>query len=175
MKIIETKIKDLLIIEVPIFSDNRGYFMESYSQKKFCDVGINNTFVQDNISFSKYGVVRGLHAQENPSQAKLVTCLYGRVRDVAVDMRKNSNTYMQYEFLDIEAGSGKFFYIPHGFYHGFSVLSKDGAIFSYKVDGSYNKSGEKAINPLDSKINIDWGLSKDDMIVSEKDTMADFL
>jgi dTDP-4-dehydrorhamnose 3,5-epimerase len=175
MKITKTKIKDLLIVENPIFSDNRGYFMESYSQKKLAEAGINNIFVQDNVSFSKYGVIRGLHTQENPFQAKLVTCLYGKVRDVALDMREDSETYMQYDYIDIEAGSGKFFYIPHGFYHGFSVLSKDVAIFGYKVDGLYNKAGEKSINPLDSKINIDWGIDVNDMIISDKDMMAPFL
>ena len=129
----ETKIKDLYIIEPTVFNDERGYFMESYNEQNFKDAGlnINLKFVQDNESISKKGVLRGLHFQEQYSQDKLVRVIKGKIFDVAVDLRKDSPTYLQWEGIVLSSQNKKQFYIPKGFAHGFLVLS-DVAIFSYK-------------------------------------------
>jgi len=171
MKLIETPIKDLLIIEPDIFNDRRGYFIESYSEKKFNELGICNHFVQDNESLSFYGVVRGLHYQIEPyAQAKLVRVIKGKVYDIAVDLRKNSPTFGQWFGIELDEETKKMFYIPKGFAHGFSVLS-DIAIFSYKCDNFYNKEAERGIIFSDPQLNIDWKIKKHKIIVSEKDKM----
>jgi len=171
MKLIETPIKDLLIIEPDIFNDHRGYFIESYSEKKFNELGICNHFVQDNESQSFYGVVRGLHYQIEPyAQAKLVRVIKGKVYDIAVDLRKNSPTFGQWFGIELDEETKKMFYIPKGFAHGFSVLS-DIAIFSYKCDNFYNKEAERGIIFSDPQLNIDWKIKNHKIIVSEKDKM----
>lgn len=158
MKITPTKIKDVLIIEPDIFEDNRGWFFESYNQKRLAAAGINSDFIQDNHSFSKMkGTLRGLHCQNNPfSQAKLVSCTKGAVLDVAVDLRKNSPTYKEWCSVELSEENKKRLFIPRGFAHGFLTLA-DNTEFIYKVDNDYDKQSERSIRFDDPEIGIDWG------------------
>ncbi|MCF8358795.1 MAG: dTDP-4-dehydrorhamnose 3,5-epimerase [Prolixibacteraceae bacterium] len=169
MKITKTNIPGLLIIEPEVFSDDRGYFFESYNQAKFSDAGFEITFVQDNESKSGYGVIRGLHYQLAPwGQSKLIRVIEGKVWDVAVDIRKGSPTFGEWFGLEISAENKKQFFIPKGFAHGFSVLSET-AIFSYKCDQYYNKESERGIAFNDPGLNIDWKIDPSKAIVSGKD------
>lgn len=169
MKIISTPIPDLKIIEPDIFKDHRGYFIESYSEKKFFELGINHHFVQDNESQSTYGVVRGLHYQIGEyAQAKLVRVIKGKVFDVAVDLRKNSPTFGKWFGIELDEEQKTIFLIPKGFAHGFSVLS-DIAIFSYKCDQFYHKESERGILFSDKHLNIDWKIPFEKAIISDKD------
>ena len=171
MTVTETRIKDLVIIEPTIFNDERGYFFEAYNQAKFQNEGINYQFIQDNQSFSKRGVVRGLHLQINPfAQAKLVRVLEGEILDVAVDLRKNSPTYGQHVSVVLSADNKKQLMVPHGFAHGFSVLSETASVL-YKVDQAYNKESERGIRYDDPTLAIDWQLDTNEIIVSEKDVI----
>ncbi len=170
MKIIETGIENLLILEPKIFEDERGYFFESFNKLVLKEKGISYDFVQDNQSKSQYGVIRGLHYQLNPyAQTKLVRVIKGKVLDVAVDLRKNSKTFGQYFSVELSEENFRQFLIPRGFAHGFSVLS-DYAIFFYKCDNYYNKKSERGILYNDSKLNIDWKIPKNKIIISQKDT-----
>jgi dTDP-4-dehydrorhamnose 3,5-epimerase len=169
MKITETRLKGLYIIEPQIFADDRGYFFESYSKTKLANAGINIDFVQDNQSFSHRGTVRGLHAQKAPhAQAKLVRVIQGRVLDVAIDIRKNSPTYGQYETIELSADNQLQFLIPEGFLHGFATL-EDNTIFAYKVNNYYAKDCEVGIKWNDPTLAINWGLNEADIIISPKD------
>ena len=170
MKIKETPLKDCYIIEPTVFDDDRGYFFEKYNEKKFEEfTGMNGHFVQDNISKSSYGVLRGLHLQKvEHAQAKLVSCLEGRVLDVAVDLRKDSPTFGKWFSLELTAENKLQLYVPRGFGHGFSVLSET-AVFSYKCDNFYNKESEGSVIWNDSDLEIDWQLPEEDIILSEKD------
>jgi dTDP-4-dehydrorhamnose 3,5-epimerase len=169
MTIEKTTIQDLVIITPRVFEDSRGYFFEAYNQEKFHENGITYKFVQDNQSFSKRGVIRGLHLQINPyAQAKLVRVLQGEILDVAVDLRKNSPTYGQHVSVVLSAENKKQLMVPHGFAHGFSVLSETASVM-YKVDQLYNKESERGIRYDDPILNIDWQLSPEEVIVSEKD------
>lgn len=169
MQIIETPIKDLLVIEPDVFKDKRGYFYESYNEKSFKQLGILNKFVQDNESKSTKGTIRGLHYQLAPhAQTKLVRVIEGIVYDVAVDLRMGSPTFGHWHGEVLTADNKKQFYIPKGFAHGFSVLS-DTAIFAYKCDSFYNKEAERGILYNDPELNIDWKISTDESIVSDKD------
>lgn len=169
MKVLGTELEGLVIIEPRIFEDNRGYFFESYQKERYLEAGIPCTFVQDNESRSEKGVVRGLHYQKAPyAQSKLVRVMYGEVLDVAVDIRKNSKTYGQWYSLILSAENKKQFFIPHGFAHGFSVLS-DEAILTYKCDEYYNFKAERGIIYNDPTLNIDWQVPNSEMIISEKD------
>lgn len=169
MKVTETSIKDLLIIEPQIFKDGRGYFFESYNKAKFASAGIDIDFVQDNQSFSQKGTLRGLHAQSAPhAQAKLVRVIQGRVMDVAVDIRKNSPTYGKYETIELSADNQLQFLVPQGFLHGFITL-EDNTIFAYKVNNYYAKDCEVGVVWNDPALNIDWGMDKADIILSPKD------
>ena len=176
MKAQETKLKDCFIIEPAIFKDNRGYFFESFNQSKFEDLtGQPGNFVQDNQSASTYGVVRGLHFQKGEyAQAKLVRVLDGAVLDVAVDLREGSETYGQWVSVKLTADNNLQLYIPRGFAHGFSVLSKT-AVFVYKCDNIYNKESEGGIRYNDPELNIDWDIPEDKMNLSEKDLVLPFL
>ncbi len=171
MKIKETPLKDCYIIEPTVFDDDRGYFFEKYNEKKFEEVtGMNGHFVQDNISKSSYGVLRGLHLQKGEhAQAKLVSCLEGKVLDVAVDLRKDSPTFGKWFSLELTPENKLQLYVPRGFGHGFSVLSET-AIFSYKCDNFYNKEAEGSVIWNDSDLGIDWQLPEKDIVLSEKDT-----
>lgn len=178
MKVTETKIPGVLIIEPDVFGDHRGYFMETYSTKKYEEIGITTTFVQDNMSFSaNKGTLRGLHFQNAPmAQAKLVSCTKGAVIDVAVDIRKGSPTYKQWVAVELSAENKKQFFIPRGFAHGFLTLTDD-VEFRYKVDNLYSKEHDRGIRYDDPTINVDWGtlLNGIDPILSEKDTTGPIL
>lgn len=170
MKFIETKLQGCFILEPNIIGDERGYFMESFNEKTFTNrVGQEVHFVQDNQSFSKKGVLRGLHYQcGEHAQAKLVRVLQGEVLDVAVDIRPNSSTYGQYESVLLTAENQKQFFVPRGFAHGFIVLSET-ATFFYKCDNFYNKESEGGIIYSDPVLNIDWQFPLENCIISEKD------
>ncbi|WP_374442540.1 dTDP-4-dehydrorhamnose 3,5-epimerase [Epilithonimonas sp.] len=170
MRILETPLKDCYVIEPTVFEDERGYFYEKFNEKKFEEsTGLNGHFVQDNISKSSYGVLRGLHLQKGEhAQAKLVSCLEGKVLDVAVDLRPDSPTFGKWYSIELTAENKLQLYVPRGFGHGFSVLSKT-AVFSYKCDNFYNKESEGGVLWSDSDLNIDWQLPKEDVILSEKD------
>ena len=176
MKAIETKLKGCFILEPTVFEDERGHFFESYNQQKFEEAtGAKVHFVQDNQSYSSYGVLRGIHFQTGEyAQAKLVRVLSGRVLDVAVDLRPDSPTYGQYESIELSAENKHQFFVPRGFGHGFVVLSET-AEFFYKCDNFYNKAAEGGIIYNDPTLNIDWGVSETDVKVSEKDMqLSDF-
>ena len=174
MKTENTKIKDLVIIHPNVFEDERGYFFEAYNQAKFHQEEIKYQFIQDNQSFSKRGVIRGLHLQINPfAQAKLVRVLEGEILDVAVDLRKNSPTYGQHISVLLSAENKKQLMVPHGFAHGFAVLSETASVM-YKVDQLYDKSSERGIRFDDPALNIDWQLEANEIIVSEKDLVLPY-
>ncbi len=169
MKVIQTHIDGLVIIEPTVYGDTRGYFMESFSEKRFREKVCDVKFVQENESKSKYGVVRGLHYQNPPySQAKLVRVIKGVVWDVAVDIRRESPTFGQHVAIELSEENKRQLFIPKGFAHGFSVLS-DEAIFQYKCDNYYHPESEGAILWNDPQLNIDWKIPKEEIILSEKD------
>lgn len=170
MNVKETKLKGCFILEPKVFEDERGYFYESYNEKTFNDaIGHEVKFVQDNESFSTKGVLRGLHFQKGAyAQAKLVHVIKGSVLDVAVDLRKASETYGHYVSIELSEGNKKQLFIPRGFAHGFVVLS-DTAIFSYKCDNFYNKEAESGIIYNDKHLNIDWKLPEEALLLSDKD------
>ncbi len=170
MEVIETKIKDLLIIKPRVFADARGYFFESYNETVFKQNGINANFVQDNQSLSNTGVLRGLHFQAPPfEQGKLVRVITGAVLDVAVDIRKNSPTYGEHVAMELTEENKTMFFIPPGFAHGFLTL-RDNTIFSYKCTNVYNKASEGCVLWNDKDININWNVSNP--ILSEKDLVG---
>ena len=168
MKVKSTPLKNCYIIEPTVFEDARGY--EKFNEQKFEQLtGMNGHFVQDNVSKSSYGVLRGLHLQKGDmAQAKLVSCLEGRVWDVAVDLREDSPTFGRWFGVELSAENRLQFYIPRGFAHGFTVLSPT-AVFAYKCDNFYNKESEGGIIWNDAELNIDWKLPISDIILSEKD------
>lgn len=163
----ETKIKGVYIIDVKTYGDERGYFMETYKESDFAAAGLEYKFVQDNQSSSKKGVLRGLHFQKTHPQAKLVRVLSGEVFDVAVDLRKNSETYGKWAGVLLSAENHRQFMIPRGFAHGFLVVS-DYAEFAYKCDDFYHPDDEGGIMWNDPDIGIDWG-DISGVILSEKD------
>lgn len=168
-KFIETKIPDLYIIEPKVFGDDRGYFMESYSQKDFNEVGLTMTFVQDNESKSRKGVLRGLHFQTKHTQGKLVRVTQGEVWDVAVDLRKGSPTYGQWEGVYLSAENKRQFYVPEGFAHGFVVTSEE-AVFNYKCTDFYAPEYDSGLLWNDPEVGIAWPLEGlGDILLSEKD------
>jgi dTDP-4-dehydrorhamnose 3,5-epimerase len=166
MKITNSRIPEVKIIEPQIFGDNRGYFLESYRTDKFNDAGIDIDFLQDNISKSSKNTLRGLHYQKESPQAKLVKCISGTILDVAVDVRRNSKTFGQYVAIQLSEKNHKQMFIPEGFAHGFSVLS-DSAIVCYKCSSYYHKESERGIRWDDPQIRINWGIDRP--ILSEKD------
>ncbi len=167
--IIKTDIEDVKIIQPKIYKDERGYFFESFNNKKFIKEFKNINFVQDNESKSKFGVLRGLHFQRSPyQQSKLVRVVEGEIQDVAVDMRKNSITYMKYVSVILNNQNKKQLFIPKGFAHGFLVLSKE-AIVNYKVDNYYNSKYDSGLRYDDKKIGIKWLLQDNEIILSKKD------
>lgn len=170
MEIIKTKLDGVVIIEPKIFRDSRGYFFESFSQREFEEKVCKINFVQDNESMSSYGVMRGLHFQRPPfTQAKLVRCVKGAVLDVAVDIRKDSPTYGQHVAVELSEENHYQMFIPHGFAHGFSVLSET-AVFQYKCDQFYHPESDAGISILDKSLGIDWRIPTDKAILSDKDT-----
>jgi dTDP-4-dehydrorhamnose 3,5-epimerase len=165
----KTKIDGCLIIKNIPFSDDRGYFNVPFNLDFYQKLLPEITFVQDNQSYSKYGVVRGLHYQKYPyEQSKLVRCSYGMVRDVIVDLRMESITYGEVVSVDLSGENAVMVFIPKGCAHGFSVLSTE-AVFEYKVDAPYNKDADSGIVWDDETLDIDWGILSNDVIVSDKD------
>ena len=170
MEVIKTAIEGVYIIEPKVFGDARGYFFESFSEREFQEKVGNIHFVQDNESMSKYGVMRGLHFQRPPyAQSKLVRCVKGEVIDVAVDIRKGSPTYGQHVAVLLTEENHRQFFIPQGFAHGFAVLSEQ-AVFQYKCDNFYHPEADGGISILDESLGIDWGLTIEEALLSEKDT-----
>lgn len=175
MNIETTNIQDLLIINPAVFEDGRGYFFEAYNQNTLSSLDVTINFVQDNQSFSKRGTLRGLHYQNPPfAQTKLVRVLQGEIIDVAVDIRKQSPTYGQHFAIRLSAENKKQLLIPHGFAHGFSVISET-AVVLYKCDQFYNKASEGGIRFDDPSLNIDWGMDLKDAIVSDKDLILPWI
>lgn len=165
----KSEIDGLIISKPKIFGDSRGYFLEAYSEKYFYESGINEKFVQDNMSKSIKGVIRGLHFQKNHCQAKLVTVICGEVYDIAVDLRNDSKTFGKYFGVLLNEENKKQFFIPKGFAHGFAVLS-DFAIFSYKCSDYYHPEEESGIIYNDKNISVNWkDYLSNDFIVSDKD------
>jgi len=169
MKVIETAIPGVLVVEPTIFGDDRGYFFESYNERDFTEKVGKVDFVQDNESKSRYGVVRGLHFQKPPfAQSKLVRVIVGRVLDVAVDIRKGSPTFGKHVAVELTAENHLQFFMPKGIAHGFAVLSQE-AVFQYKCDNFYAPQSEGAIAWNDPALDIDWRIPSDEVILSEKD------
>ncbi|MBF6629074.1 MAG: dTDP-4-dehydrorhamnose 3,5-epimerase [Proteiniphilum sp.] len=169
MDIIKTEIEGVLIIEPKVFSDKRGYFFESFSQREFEQKVSETLFLQDNESKSTYGVLRGLHFQKPPfEQAKLVRVVSGKVLDVAVDIRRNSPTYGMHVSTELSGENKRQIFIPRGFAHGFVVMSEE-VIFQYKCDNYYMPEYEGALLWDDPQLNIDWKLPMEDIILSDKD------
>lgn len=170
MTVEKTFLKDCFIIKPTVFEDERGFFMETFNKDEFArKTGIHTDFVQDNQSFSTYGVIRGLHAQTGAyAQAKLVRVLQGEVLDVAVDIRPESSTYLQHIAVHLSAENKTQFFVPKGFLHGFAVLSKT-ATFFYKCDNYYHKASEIGAFYNDPQFNIDWKIPDEDRNLSEKD------
>ena len=176
MEIQETPIPDCFVIKPDVFKDSRGYFFESFNEQQFNgETGLKIHFVQDNQSFSCYGVLRGLHFQRGEhAQAKLVRVLKGEVLDVAVDLRVGSPTYGQHYSILLSEQNKLQFFIPSGFAHGFVVLSKH-AEFFYKCDNYYNKAAEGGLHYADPGLNIDWKVPTEKLLISDKDAILPFL
>ena len=175
MKFIKTEISDVYIIEPSVFGDNRGYFLESFNLEKFEENVYPIKFVQDNESKSSKGVLRGLHFQKPPfEQSKLIRCIKGEVLDVALDLRKNSLTYGEYEIVKLSEHNKKQIFIPKGFAHAFLVLSESATV-SYKVDNVYSPKSECGIIWNDPDLMVNWEIDESKVIISEKDKNLDFL
>jgi dTDP-4-dehydrorhamnose 3,5-epimerase len=167
----QTQFPGLIIFEPSVYPDGRGFFFESYNQRLFHANHIMNEFVQDNQSYSVYGVIRGLHYQREPhAQSKLVRVLTGKILDVVVDLRRGSSSFGKSFSIELSADNRKQLLIPKGFAHGFSVLSED-AVISYKCDQFYNKPSESGIIYNDQTLSIDWQIPKEKMLISEKDLL----
>lgn len=171
MEIISTDIPDVKIIKPDVFNDHRGYFLESYNRNKMLDLGIEEEFIQDNESYSKYGVIRGLHYQRSPcAQTKFIRAVKGELLDVAVDLRRNSPFFGKHVSVILNDKNKYQLYIPKGFAHGFIVLSIE-AVILYKVDSLYSREHDTGLSCFDSFLNIDWKLDKEDMVISDKDRL----
>ena len=169
MPFVDTGFQGLYVFEPMVFEDSRGFFYEAYNDRVFTTRGIKGPFVQDNQSRSTYGVIRGLHYQKPPfAQSKLVRALVGAILDVVVDIRKGSPTYGKSFAVELSAENKKQLFVPHGFAHGFSVLSEVAEVL-YKCDQFYNKASEGGILYNDAVLQIDWRIPADKAVVSEKD------
>lgn len=169
MKVSETHITGLRILEPEVYRDPRGYFMETYHRSQLKSHGIHNEFIQDNQSRSSYGVIRGLHFQSEPhAQAKLIRVTEGAILDVAVDIREGSSTYGQWFGLELNAENQLQLLIPGGFAHGFSVLSENATVF-YKCDAYYHPASESGIRYDDPDLRIDWKIDMSEAVISGKD------
>jgi len=167
MQITQTPIADLKLIQPAIHGDDRGFFVERFNKKVFADLGLPTEYFQDNFSYSLPGVIRGLHYQNNPTQAKLVGCVRGKIWDVAVDIRVKSPTFGQHFGVELSGKNCKLLYIPAGFAHGFCVLGDEPADVAYKVDNPYSKAGDGGIAFDDPDLGIKWPIKNP--IVSKKD------
>lgn len=169
MTITQTGFKDLLVLSPSVYNDSRGFFMESYNFKTLQNAGLNYSFIQDNESFSKRGVLRGLHFQKKPhAQTKLVRVLKGKILDVVVDLRVKEPTYKKTFSIELTSENKNQLLVPKGFAHGFVVLSEDASVL-YKCDDYYDKESEGGIRFDDPQLSIDWVLSRHELIVSDKD------
>ena len=177
MEILSTPFAGLKIVQLKIYHDNRGFFVERFNKKLFQELGLPVDYFQDNHSLSTPNVIRGLHFQNNPSQAKLVGCLRGKILDVAVDIRKDSPTLGKYFSIELSGENGKLLFIPEGFAHGFAVLGDEPADVMYKVDNQFSKEGDGGIRFNDPDLKIDWQIANP--IISDKDKnlplFADYL
>ena len=172
MPVIKTEFPDLFIIEPTVFGDDRGYFFEAYNKKALALENVNIDFIQDNQAKSVYGVVRGLHYQDNPyAQTKLIRVLDGVIYDVVVDLRKNSPSFGKVFTIELTAQNKKQLLVPKGFAHGYSVLSETAEVF-YKCDEFYHKECEGSVLYNDPSLNIDWRIPKEKMILSAKDMVS---
>ena len=175
MNLIETEIAGIIIIEPRVFEDGRGYFFETYNEKIWAEAGLDTRFVQDNESSSTYGTIRGLHRQVGEyAQAKLVRAVSGCVLDVAVDLRKDSPTYGRHVAVELSGENKRQVFIPRGCAHGFSVLSES-ATFVYKCDNFYAPRAESGVRCDDLALGIDWRISHEKRILSEKDLQLPLL
>ena len=175
MDIINTKIKDVLLLKPSVYNDTRGYFFESYNQNFLSKNNFNINFVQDNESKSNFGVLRGIHFQNTPfEQSKLIRVIKGVIQDVAIDLRPSSKTYKKYVSIILDDKNKEQLFIPKGFGHAFLTLS-DSAIISYKVDNFYNQDADGGIKYDDPSINISWELNKNQIILSDKDNKLPYL
>ncbi len=171
MTFLETAIPGVVIIEPQVWKDDRGYFFESFSDAKFKEAGIDTNFVQDNQSLSQRGTLRGLHGQAGPyAQGKLVRVVSGKVIDIAVDIRKDSETFGEYVSVELSADNFRMLWIPAGFLHGFVTL-EDNTIFTYKVTNPYNKASEIGVIWNDPTLDIDWQVEEREILLSEKDLL----
>ena len=169
MKISHTKLPDVVVIEPHLFGDSRGVFTETWQQKRYAKLGLPERFVQDNLSFSRRGVLRGLHFQIPPfAQAKLVRVIQGAAFDVAVDIRRGSPSYGHYVSLRLSAGDGSQLFIPEGFAHGFCTLEPN-TLVAYKVSRYFSPAHDLGVLWNDADIAIDWPLSESEIVLSEKD------
>ena len=172
MKVLATDIPDVLIIEPKVFGDQRGFFLETFQFERYALHGICRPFIQDNLSRSSYGVLRGLHLQHPLTQGKLVNVLRGRVLDVAVDVRRGSPTFGRHVAVELSDENRRQLWVPRGFAHGFAVLS-DSADFAYKCDNIYSPKDEIVVRWNDPEIGINWGVENPSL--SERDSCAPFL
>ena len=171
MNVIATAIPEVLIVEPKVFGDARGYFYECHNREKYRAAGIDCDFVQDNESFSRRGVLRGLHFQAAPyTQAKLVRVIRGSVLDVAVDIRRHSPTFGKHVAVELSGENFRQLFVPRGFAHGFVVLS-DEVIFAYKCDNKYSPPHERGIAFDDPELGIDWKLDEAEFLLSPKDKL----
>jgi dTDP-4-dehydrorhamnose 3,5-epimerase len=168
MKLIQTAIQGVVILEMPIYKDDRGQFQETYNERRFLELGLPIDWKQDNLSMSRKNVVRGLHYQLIQPQGKLVRVVSGKVFDVAVDLRRSSPTFGKHVSVELSSENGLAFYIPAGFAHGFTALTED-ACFAYKVTDFYEPSGDRTLLWNDPELGIEWPVSAADAIVSAKD------
>jgi dTDP-4-dehydrorhamnose 3,5-epimerase len=166
MEIVETELPGVLVIEPDVFGDSRGFFLETWNQKGYAACGVDDEFVQDNLSLSSRGVVRGLHYQMPFTQAKLVYVIQGEVQDVVVDIRAGSPTFGEWFGTNLSGENKRQLYVPQGFAHGFSVLS-EAALFAYKCSDFYNKEADSGIAWDDPDLGIDWKVAEPSL--SEKD------
>jgi dTDP-4-dehydrorhamnose 3,5-epimerase len=167
LQVIKTPIKDLVVVELDVHGDERGFFMERFHEKKFAELGLPIHFPQDNYSRSGARVLRGLHCQNDPAMGKLVGVVRGKIWDVAVDLRPDSSTFGQHFGLELNDMDGKLFWIPEGFGHGFCVLGDGVADVFYKTTALYNPAGEFGVMWNDADLGIDWPISNP--TISEKD------
>jgi len=175
MKLISTNIEEIKLISPDIMEDQRGSFFESYQFEKYIPFIGDIKFIQDNESVSKYGVLRGLHYQKSPcQQSKLIRVIKGKIQDVAVDIRPESLTYKKYVSLELSEENKYELFIPHGFAHGFLVLSSE-AVVSYKVDNYYNKKLDSGYKYDDPSFRINWDLNDKDIILSDKDKRLPYI
>ncbi|MCQ4814648.1 dTDP-4-dehydrorhamnose 3,5-epimerase [Cloacibacillus evryensis] len=167
MKVHTTGFPGLIFIEPRIFGDSRGWFYESWNKERYAEIGITDDFVQDNVSFSSYGVLRGLHYQKPYTQGKLVSVLQGKVWDVVVDLRKSSPTFGKWQGFTLTGEGKEQLYVPKGFAHGFCVLSET-TLFQYKCTDKYSPESEQGVMWNDETLNIPWPV--ENPVISEKDT-----